>query len=118
MNLFEATWRAQVGNKADWPEPTRSGFSVIEVLPFLTGWPLDDIAMNYIDALRPSCWRVVAEDEPTKSDACTWRVTVYLSSRGPFARITKIVQEVVVGLRGDFAHGHVLHCARLARELP
>lgn len=71
----------------------RCGYLNITVLPELTGCPWDEVAMGYVQGLRPSVLRVVKGEETT--DGCTWRVTVYLDEQD---RIKKIHQEVVVGL--------------------
>ena len=105
----------RIGNSAEWVDAGHASSTVIEVLQFLYGYPLDDIALNYIQSLRPSCWRI-STDGALKSDARGWRVTVHMSGDGPFARILSIEQEVHVGLRGGFEHGHALDCARKARE--
>jgi len=74
------------------PNDRRSYLS-IPVLTNLTGHPWDEIAMGYVQGLRPSSLRVVKGEETT--DAQTWRVTVYLDDQD---RISEIRQEVEVGL--------------------
>ena len=71
----------------------RRGYLNIPVLPNLTGHPWDEVAMSYIQGLRPSSLRVVKDEETT--DCQTWRVTVYLDHKDS---ITHISQEVEVGL--------------------
>src|SRR5688572_8031262 len=80
-----------------------TGWTVIEVLPFLVGLPYDDLAQSYIHAPRPSVV-VVVRDYTFKCDAVTWRITVTL---GAGDIIENIEQEVEVELRG-FEHGYAL----------
>lgn len=93
----------------------RRGYTSIEVLSFLVGLPLDDLAHCYLHALRPSSIRVSTGF--LTSDAKCWRVTIMVDSANT---ITSITQEVEVELRGGIAHGHALDCElrRRRRELP
>lgn len=68
---------------------SRRGYLNIPVLPNLTGKPWDEIAMGYVQGLRPSSLRIVKNEETT--DAQTWRVTVYIDDQH---RIKQIHQEV------------------------
>ena len=81
----------------------RRGYLSIPVLPNLIGHPWDEIAIGYVQGLRPSSLRVVRGEETT--DSQSWRVTVYL---GDDQRITSVEQEVEVGLPPEIAHGSAL----------
>lgn len=81
------------------------GFTVLRVLPNLTGRPWDDIALAYVHSLRPSSLRVIRSTEGTQLDARDWRVTVYLSAD---STIKSIDQEVRVGLPDGVSHGAAL----------
>ncbi len=83
--------------------PHKTSNLCLRVLPQLYGRPWDERAMNLVDALRPS--RVRVSKGELKTNAITWRVTVMLDSEG-HGVIKWIEQEVTVGLRGDFEHGH------------
>lgn len=87
----------------DYEVPSRRGYTSINVLEFLTGLPWDDFALCWVHSLRPSSIRVTADWETT--DACCWRVTVYVGKDG---RIKRIRQEVEVGLGDQYEHGHAL----------
>lgn len=93
---------------AAYVEPDGVGYTVIEVLPFLTGRPWDDVALAYVHALRPSTIRVNNSD-CWKLDARNWRVSVLLESDD--RTIKRISQEVAVGLPVGIDHGHALECA-------
>jgi len=82
------------------------GYTSIDVLPFLTGKPYDNLAWNWILALRPSCVRECRDGWVTL-DACSNRVTIYI---GKDNLIERISQEVSVGLIGVH-HGHDLEMA-------
>jgi hypothetical protein len=84
------------GHAVDYVKPERFGSCVISVLPFLWGRPWDQLALNYVHALRPSAIRVT--DGAVTCDARRWRVTVYLAPDG--RTIQKLQQEVDVGLVG------------------
>ena len=86
--------------------PNRMGYTSVEHLHFLKGEPFDDRALDFIHALRPSLIRVIKDFE--NSDACCWRVTVYVDYLG---NIRKITQEVEVGLR-TAKNGHELSNTR------
>lgn len=55
----------------------RFGYLSLPVLEFLWGQPWDDLALSCVMTLRPSSIRVTAGE--CTSDACCWRVTVYLN---------------------------------------
>jgi hypothetical protein len=80
----------------DWPRYTEphngAGWTDIEVLPQLRGRPLDNLALAWLHAVRPSAIRV--SRGVTCTDMRTWRVTVHL---GPDDRIERVTQEVAVG---------------------
>ena len=88
----------------------RLGYTSIDVLQFLCGLPLDDLAYAYIHALRPSEVRV--STGMLKSDAWPWRVTVMTDDAGT---ITGVSQEVEVDLGERFQHGYALDCEMRAR---
>jgi len=72
--------------------PNHNGWMCIPVLEFMVGRPWDQLALDMVRAVRPSCIRVT-EGEQTL-DARTWRVTVLLR-RGTNV-IRHIEQEVEV----------------------
>jgi len=76
--------------------PTRC-LAAIEVLPFLIGRPLDEIAFGWLDCLRGDLRISYGE---VKCDSRLWRVTVILNKRMLIERIT---QEV--GLSSDNMSG-------------
>lgn len=88
------------------------GYTTIQPLPFLHGKPWDDIALGYIHALRPS--RVRVSTGSVQLDAQSWRVTVWLQADGE--TISRITQEVEVGLPDGIEDGHALEIA--ATPLP
>jgi len=71
-------------------------FAVIRQLEFLWGQPWNNLALNYIWALRPSAIRV--STGVLTADACSWRVTVLLEEDG--RTIKYIEQECNVGCIG------------------
>jgi hypothetical protein len=79
--------------------PQRTGFCSIRVLDFLVGRKWDQLALNFVHALRPSYIRVVCGEET--SDAICWRVTVAVDDKNI---IESIEQEVQVGCV-DANHG-------------
>jgi hypothetical protein len=81
----------------------RTGYLSIEVLPFLKGRPVDDIALAYIHALRPS--RVRVSFGLVTCDAMPWRVTVIVDEHD---QIHSVQQEVNVGLPEPFGCGYEL----------
>jgi len=83
----------------DYVPPPKTGFTSIEVLPFLVGRPWDTIALAYVHALRPSTIRV--SNGMLKANARPWRVTVLTEGNV----ITEITQEVEVGLPDGVANG-------------
>lgn len=85
--------------------PSGQCFTSIPVLQFLWGKPWDALALNYVDAVRPSAIRVAAPGDALTCDAVAWRVDVHL---GPDRRtILRIEQAVTCGSRGVY-HGHDL----------
>jgi len=84
----------------------RRGYLSVPVLSNLTGHPWNEIAMAYVQGLRPSSLRVVKGEETT--DAQTWRVTVYLDDQN---KIEMIHQEVEVGLPHGINCGSNLRAA-------
>lgn len=80
--------------------PQETSGTIITVLPFLTGRPFDQVAINYIYSLRPSAVEIITRGETM--DSKSWRVRVYIDSETNL--IEKIRQEVIVGCVG-FDHG-------------
>lgn len=81
------------------------GYTVIPVLEFLWGKPWNDMAKNYLRALRPSDVRETFGE--IKNDARPWRVTVILERvitpagiELPTPIVKRIEQEVEVNLEG------------------
>lgn len=102
------------GSHGDALQPVgASCYPVIPVLEFLWGKPWNNMALNFIQALRPSMLRVT-QGEVT-CDSRTWRVTVYLESDN--RTIKRIEQEVVAGALG-IRFGSDLHCYMEGREPP
>lgn len=106
--------RSQETNRADnyrgyngekWSEEDDSyGVNTINVLELLWGQPWNNLALNYVYALRPSGIRVVQNG--TCLDSQDWRVTVWLEDDD--ITIKKIEQEVRIGLYGATC-GHDLN---------
>lgn len=87
----------------EYEQPDRQGYLCISVLEFLRGQKWDEVALGYVNALRPSSIRVTKGE--CTCDARTWRVTVHVNFLN---RIERIEQEVVVGLPKEVTHGHAL----------
>lgn len=87
-------YRKKSGSRqgAEYVAPDRRGFCSIDVLSFLIGRKWDQLALNFVHALRPSWVRVICGEEQT--DAQPWRVTVHVDRGGVIERIE---QEVEVG---------------------
>lgn len=83
-----------------YEQPERRGFTVVPVLPFLTGRMWDECALAFVHTLRPSSIRVTPGEE--KCDARTWRVTVVVDEHDV---IRSIHQEVEVGLPDRWRYG-------------
>lgn len=83
----------------NFPSSSRTGSTTINVLGFLKGLPLDNLAMSYIHALRPSRVEVIRGEE--KCVGWSWLVRVYLDSND---LITHINQQVEVA----FASGYTI----------
>ena len=76
---------------------------VIPVLQVLWGQPWNNLALNYIHALRPSALRVAING--ITCDSQPWRVTVWLEKDG--RTIKSIEQEVELATRGALdGHDH------------
>lgn len=73
------------------------GYTTIQILQFLWGQPWNNLALNFIHAVRPSRIRVIKHNECMHLDAMRWRVTVMLDEK---SLIKEINQEVIVGVRG------------------
>lgn len=105
--------RAQAIDKADryrsaygekWEEGRSAGCLVIPVLEFLWGEPWNNLALDFVHALKPTAVRV-ANTGWWPCDAQVWRVTVALSKDDK--TIKRIEQEVEVGLHSA-KNGHNL----------
>ena len=72
------------------------GFNVVPVLEFLWGQPWNNLALNYVYGLKPSCVRV--SEGTIKLDAHTDRITVFLEDDK--RTIKRIEMEMRVGLIG------------------
>ena len=77
------------------------GTTSINVLGFLRGLPLDNLAMSYLHALRPSNIQVIGHGEEEKCVGWPWRVTVRMDEND---RIREINQQVEVA----FASGYTI----------
>ena len=77
-------------------KPQTRGWLTIPVLEFLNGRLWDNMALNVVHSLRPSCIRVTTGE--ITSNFCTWRVTIYLEQDQRIIR--RIEQEVEVGTYG------------------
>lgn len=96
----------------EFTSPFRAvGHTVIRCLPDLEGKKWDELTLAYIQALKPTYLRVTQGD--IKCDARPGRVTVYVTADN---MITKIEQEVMVGLPESCKHGADLD--RKVRGLP
>lgn len=83
-----------------YEQPQNIGYTSIEVLGFLKGEPWNNLALRFIQALRPSAIR--ASSGALTCDAMTWRVTVFLENDNvTIYKITQEVQIEAVGLRGS-----------------
>jgi len=80
----------------------RQGYTSIPVLPFLTGKPWNNLAINWMKALRTSDIRVTTGF--VTLDTCPWRVTVLIDEN---KIIKSITQEVDVGLIGVHHGAHL-----------
>lgn len=90
------------GKTIDYTPPEDCcGWTTMPVLEFLWGKEWNNMALNYIHALRPSAIRTSFGE--TTADAHSWRVTVFLKPKekksGNYI-ISTIEQEVEVGLIG------------------
>jgi hypothetical protein len=82
----------------------RTGYTVIRVLPELTGKEFDDWALGMIHSLRPYSIRTAVDG--VQLTAILWRVTVWLKIDNRTIRY--IEQEVEVGLPKGCHHGEEL----------
>lgn len=90
----------------EYEQPEEIGYTSIEVLKHIWGKPWDEIALGYVNSLRPSTIRV--SGGAVHLDSKIWRVTVIVNE-GNF--IHSIEQEVEVGLSEGIPHGHALRIA-------
>ena len=86
-------------DKKDFPSHS---YCKIRVLEFLNGKPWNNMAANYLMALRPSYVRVTKGE--ITLDSCLWRVTVYIDNNNI---IEYIEQEVEAGLIGIVNGSHL-----------
>lgn len=86
--------------------PDKIGFLSLPILQFLVGHPWDQLALNFVHAVRPCAIRVIGTGGCKKTDARQGRVTVLVL--GAEDRIVSISQECSVGLEPDYEHGHHL----------
>ena len=100
--LLASSAVATLAGMLEYTKPEATGYTCLQVLTLLYGLPWDEYAMNWVDTLRPSRVRV-STNGWVNSDAMHWRVTVYVDEH---QLIQRIVQEVVVGLRGGLENGH------------
>lgn len=97
-----------------YEQPQSRGFQSIEVLSFLKGKKWDEIALAYVNAVRPSCIRVTTG--MCTMDARIWRVTVFVDEQDVIKDIT---QEVEVGLPEGISHGeHLSHALHYGLDSP
>ena len=96
-----------------YKKPNEQSYTVIKVLPDLSGQPWDDLSKNMLMAVRPSYVRESWGE--IKCDACCWRVTVYLRGSKDEPIVDYIEQEVAVGSVGA-DNGHDLDCKLKARQ--
>ena len=82
-------------------------YSVIEVLPFLSGRKIDKVVMGYLHAIRPSTIEVIPFKGGHHLDCHTWRVRIFLHED---ETIIYIKQEVEVGCYEGINNGHHLSC--------
>jgi len=95
-------YHCTLGVKYD-DEAQATGYTDIEVLPFLKGKKWDEIAVGYVHGVRPDTIRVTTG--MCKANAHPWRVTVIVDDENT---ILKITQEVEVALPSGVAHGEAL----------
>jgi len=88
----------------EFPARARAGcYTSIPVLQFLWGLPWNNLARNFVTALRPS--RIRVTDGPVTLDAVKWRVTVWLEEDG--RTIQEIKQEVGISSWGVWNGGEL-----------
>jgi len=86
----------RVYHHKEFPKNTSWSGTNIDVLEFLWGQPWNNLAVNFVSTLRPSCLRVVTNG--ATADSHPWRVTVWLEKNN--ITIKKIVQEVEIVTSG------------------
>lgn len=82
----------------DFNAGPRIGFCCLPVLEYLNGQPWNNLALNFVYSLRPTCVRVISENQEAHTDGRVYRVTVYL--RADNRTIDHIEQESIVGIIG------------------
>jgi hypothetical protein len=91
-------------NPEGFPDRAQAGcYTSIPVLEFLWGLPWNNLARNFVTALRPS--RIRVTDGPITLDAVKWRVTVYLEEDS--RTIRRISQEVGISAWGAWSGGEL-----------
>lgn len=89
-------------------------WTCVPMLQFLWGRPWNNMALNYVMGLRPSMIRVTTGE--TKTDAVTWRVTVYLEEdKRTIREIDQELQTWAIGCR--YGADLVLHEDRFKDKL-
>ena len=90
---------------APYTPPVKRGIIMVETLSFLNGTKLDDVAMSWIDSLRPSSIRIRRIGDSCTKNVRSWRVTILVDQNDV---IQEIGQEIGVGLYGEMQHGNDL----------
>lgn len=85
----------------DFKPNSSTGITKINVLGFLKGFPVDNLAISYVHALRPSQVQVIKPNEEEKTIGRAWRVKIRVNDAG---LIDRIEQEVEVA----FASGYTI----------
>lgn len=108
-----------LGNAVPLIKRNEHSYTVVRVLPELTGLPVNDVTLMYMESLKPSSIRM--SDGTIKCDARPGRMTVYRHVVNTETVIDSIELEVEIPLVEGFDNGHELDTAlskmRLARNL-
>ena len=100
----------------DYEHFPRQGFLVLGVLKFLEGKEWNEVVMAFVQSLRPSYVQVIEFGQPVYTDARPWRVTVYLAAGNSL--VSRITQEVIVGLPRGIDNGHALELTLAGLPVP
>jgi hypothetical protein len=80
-------------------------YTTIPVLPFLTGKKLNNMIYNFLQCCRPSCVRIVKQNEGMHADSRSWRITIYIDENNMIKSIEQEVECGTLGIRnGQDAH--------------